>query len=230
MTQPFLEVCINNLCNVSRCWRRLVLIVPALATRKQQHLEFVLSHRITINSDCLCNMSCSKSYRGPKLEPIYGRYFSAAYRMKKQRPSIWGGRLLRTRHAVVTGDTLYEHWPSRQRTENVHNSHNFCFRPSSNRFKDRMAPRQLARKEHGCQNLTANPTSNRIILKCTFYVLNCVRVSPNENLWWPFVSMAIWRGLISLCLYKEKYKLWDWKKNVFTLHIPRELHTLMTSF
>jgi hypothetical protein len=27
------------------------------------------------------------------------------------------------------------------------------------------------------------------------------------------------RGLISLCLYKENNKLWDWK-NVFTLHIP----------
>jgi hypothetical protein len=39
--------------------------------------------------------------------------------------------------------------------------------------------------------------------------------------------MAIQRGLISLWLYKEN-KLRDWK-NVFTLHIPPELHTLMAS-
>jgi hypothetical protein len=35
-------------------------------------------------------------------------------------------------------------------------------------------------------------------------------------------------GLISLWLYKENNKLRDWK-SVFTLHIPPELHTLMTS-
>jgi hypothetical protein len=35
-------------------------------------------------------------------------------------------------------------------------------------------------------------------------------------------------GLISFWLYKENNKLRDWK-NVFTLHIPPELHTLMTS-
>jgi hypothetical protein len=35
-------------------------------------------------------------------------------------------------------------------------------------------------------------------------------------------------GLVSLWLYKENNKLRDWKK-VFSLHIPPELHTLMTS-
>jgi hypothetical protein len=35
-------------------------------------------------------------------------------------------------------------------------------------------------------------------------------------------------GLISLWLYKENNKLRD-RKNIFTLHIPPELHTLMTS-
>jgi hypothetical protein len=39
---------------------------------------------------------------------------------------------------------------------------------------------------------------------------------------------SITRGLISLWLYKENNKLRD-RKNVFTLHIPSELHTLMTS-
>jgi hypothetical protein len=35
-------------------------------------------------------------------------------------------------------------------------------------------------------------------------------------------------GLISLWLYKENNTLRDWK-NVFTLNIPPEPHTLMTS-
>jgi hypothetical protein len=35
-------------------------------------------------------------------------------------------------------------------------------------------------------------------------------------------------GLRSLWLYKKNNKLWDWK-NIFTLHIPPDLHTLMTS-
>jgi hypothetical protein len=44
-------------------------------------------------------------------------------------------------------------------------------------------------------------------------------LTPHQLLAWAVTRAEVQAGLISLWLYNENNKLWDWK-NVFTLHIP----------